>query len=245
MVTALSITAILLLSGCIEAGEPLMDTYGREGDWGVVHDFTLLDQHGENFTFSDVDSKVVVVMFIFTRCPDTCPVVTQNLVQTGEELGAKKSEVTFISISVDPEYDTPERLLTYSQTHAADWPHLTGPLEDLEAVWSDFYIGVDKNWIEMHSDENSSESNNSTEQESSDEGEQDAGHAEGNHSSAEPSGDNYTVGHNTVMYLIDSHGKRRVMHTGSSWDAEEVAFDILLLINNQHSETDEHDDLQH
>ncbi len=138
----------MLLSGCLGSGTVSFEGTAISGP--VAGDFTLTDQDGNNVTLSDYKGDVVVIMFIFTRCPDVCPVTTQNLDSVADELGSGMNGVTFLSVSVDPEYDTPERLKAFTQKHGVNWPHLTGSFEDSEAVWENFGIVVDKQFIEAH-----------------------------------------------------------------------------------------------
>jgi len=98
---------------------------------GPAPGFALTSQDGARVSLSDLHGKVVAVTFIFTRCSDTCPVLTpmMSLVQDrlGDDFGSK---VVFASITVDPEHDTPEMLKLYAQMHGADvagWSFLTGP----------------------------------------------------------------------------------------------------------------------
>jgi len=98
---------------------------------GPAPGFALTSQDRAQVRLSDLHGKVVAVTFIFTRCSDTCPVLTpmMSLVQDrlGDDFGPK---VVFASITVDPEHDTPEMLKLYAQMHGADvagWSFLTGP----------------------------------------------------------------------------------------------------------------------
>ncbi len=118
---------------------------------GPVEDFTLTDQHGEEFNLSDTRGDVVIAAFIFTRCPDVCPIITQSLRGVQEQLGDDYQEyVSTISITVDPEYDTPERLNEFTELHGVNWSHLTGTLEVMEPIWASFGITVQKAVIEAH-----------------------------------------------------------------------------------------------
>jgi protein SCO1/2 len=94
-------------------------------------DFTLMSQDDKPVALADLRGKVMAVTFIFTRCSDTCPVLTpmMSLVQDrlGRDFGTK---VAFASITVDPEHDTPDMLKLYAQMYGADvagWSFLTGP----------------------------------------------------------------------------------------------------------------------
>jgi len=118
---------------------------------GSAGDFTLEDHTGQNFSLSSLEGDLVVVSFIFTRCPDTCPLITSKLRHVADELGDKiGDEVHFVSVSLDPEYDTTERLSAYTELHQVDWPHLTGEREDLEQVWENFGLQVNRTFIESH-----------------------------------------------------------------------------------------------
>lgn len=111
----------------------------------------LTDQNGEQYLFNTDAEGVVVVSFIFTRCPDVCPILTQSLIEVESSLTEEEREdVTFVSISVDPDHDTPEVLKEYTERMGASWPHLTGSAEDLEDVWAAFAVVVQQNVIDMH-----------------------------------------------------------------------------------------------
>jgi len=116
-----------------------------------VLDFTLTDQNGENFTFSTLDKQVTVVSFIFTACPDVCPVITQSLRLVQEGLSPSDAEnVGFVSISVDPDRDTPEALTAYTERHGVAWPHLTGDKDVLADIYRNFGVLVDQEVIDAH-----------------------------------------------------------------------------------------------
>ena len=91
----------------------------------------------------------MVIGFIFTNCPDQCITVSQNMKYLRDNLNQSNEEnVSFISITVDPWRDSSSLLANYSQSSNYSWPHLTinslelDQLALLEAVWTDFNIGV-------------------------------------------------------------------------------------------------------
>ncbi|MEE8431242.1 MAG: copper chaperone PCu(A)C, partial [Candidatus Desulfatibia sp.] len=91
-------------------------------------------QDGENVRFFDdlIKDKVVAINFIYTRCPDTCPLETAQLVRVQNILGDRLGkDVFFYSISIDPENDTPAVLKEYKQRFKADWTFLTGKKSDI------------------------------------------------------------------------------------------------------------------
>ena len=77
-------------------------------------EFSLPERRGETVTRDDLKGKVSVVGFIFTRCASTCPRVSKAMAEQRKTL--KDAGVQFVSLSVDPEYDTPEILTTYADT---------------------------------------------------------------------------------------------------------------------------------
>tara|TARA_B100000809_G_C14961850_1_gene467681 strand:- start:6 stop:692 length:687 start_codon:yes stop_codon:yes gene_type:complete len=221
---SIALVLLLLLSGCI-GDEGVVTFEGTAISGPVAGDFTLSDQDGNQISLRDYSGDVVVVMFIFTRCPDVCPVTTQNLGEVSDILGNEMDGVTFLSISVDPEYDTQERLKSFAQKHGVDWPHLSGSLEESEKVWENFGIVVEKSFIDSHGGgNNSSNSSNS----SNDDHDDSDGHDHGEEQA------NYSVGHSTVMFILDKGQHKRVIWSGVSWVPEKVVNDIRILLGESH-----------
>lgn len=78
----------------------------------------------------------VMLNFIFTTCGAICPVMSQTFSEVPKKLGATTRGLRMISISIDPENDTPEKLRTYAATYGSTkrWTFLTGRRDDIEAV---------------------------------------------------------------------------------------------------------------
>jgi protein SCO1/2 len=107
-------------------------------------DVELVDQDGKTMRFySDVlKNKVVIINTFFTTCKSVCPPLNRNFEKIQEALGDRLGKDAFlISISVDPETDTPPRLKEYSQRfHAkAGWIFLTGKKENVD--WALYKLG--------------------------------------------------------------------------------------------------------
>ena len=97
---------------------------------GEVSDFSLINQNGDQVNLHHGPGEILVVAFIFTRCPDVCPVITQALKSVQQGLPVEYAhQIEFMSITVDPEFDTPERLKEYTDLHNVNWSHLTGDLD--------------------------------------------------------------------------------------------------------------------
>ena len=101
-------------------------------------DFALISQDGALVKLADFRGKVVAVTFIFTKCTDTCPVLTPMMSFVQDRLGADfGSKITFVSITVDPERDSPQVLREYGEAFGANfvgWSFLTGSPSDIRDV---------------------------------------------------------------------------------------------------------------
>ncbi len=98
---------------------------------GHVADFQLLDTRGKEFGLKDLKGKVWVADFIFTTCGSICPLMTKNMAALQRSYHLV-DDAAFVSISVNPEYDSPEILAQFAKQFAADtnqWHFLTGPRE--------------------------------------------------------------------------------------------------------------------
>jgi len=107
-------------------------------------DVVLVNQDGEKMRFySDVlKGKTVVISAFFTTCTSVCPTMNRNLEKVQEALGERIGKDVFIvSISVDPETDTPERLKAYARKFHAKpgWIFLTGKKENVD--WALYKVG--------------------------------------------------------------------------------------------------------
>ncbi|PAU87334.1 SCO family protein [Pseudomonas sp. WN033] len=99
-------------------------------------DTVLIDQHGQERRFySDLlENRVVLLNVIFTRCEDACPVITSKLKQVRRQLGERAEGIDFISLSSDPQNDTPQDLKVYAKKHGvedANWHFMTGDPADM------------------------------------------------------------------------------------------------------------------
>lgn len=105
-------------------------------DLGPAPAFVLTDQDGEPFDSAALAGRPWVVDFVFTRCPAICPVLSRSMARVQRATEAVAGRTRLVSISVDPEHDTPEVLRAYAGRHGADtarWSFLTG---DRQETWS-------------------------------------------------------------------------------------------------------------
>jgi len=111
-------------------------SFSATANWGADYfpNVPLVTHEGETVHFFDdlIKDKIVVINFIYTHCPDTCPLETAQLVRVQNILGDRVGkDVFFYSISVDPENDTPEVLVEYRKRFKANWTFLTGKESDI------------------------------------------------------------------------------------------------------------------
>lgn len=100
-----------------------------------VADFSLTNQNGKVVTLQDLRGDVWIADIIFTRCPAQCLRMTKNMA----ELQAQLPGVKFVSLTADPQFDTPEILRTYAKRFNApeNWMFLTGPKKDVYTLAMD------------------------------------------------------------------------------------------------------------
>ncbi len=97
-----------------------------------VADFSLTERSGKTITNKDLLGKPWCVNFIFTSCAMTCPANTKSMMELSH--ACKDLDVEFVTITVDPERDTPERLKQYAEIYQADpkkWLFLTGKQQEI------------------------------------------------------------------------------------------------------------------
>ncbi|HEY6169337.1 MAG TPA: SCO family protein [Verrucomicrobiae bacterium] len=113
-----------------------------------IQPFTLTNQHGAAVTLDNLHGKVWLAEIIFTRCAGPCLVMTRELAALQKEL-PRRDDLAFVSLTADPEFDTPAVLDKYAQANAGDasrWQLLTGPKRDLYSLAiRSLLLSVDEN----------------------------------------------------------------------------------------------------
>ena len=204
-----------MLAGCSQTPASFMGTEltAREPATG----FTLVDQFGEETSLSDKRGNVVALTFLYTNCPDICPLTAHSLAKAHEALGDDTAGVSIIAISVDPDRDTPQQAHTYSQQRNMldKWSFLTGPEEELSLLWEAYYVAVDR----------TDDSGGAIESLGTDLARETLASSEGLSEKAA-----YLVTHSAPVYLIDQEGRMRSVITDLTLDPEPLVHDIRLLL---------------
>ena len=100
-------------------------------------DFALVDgMTGANVSLGGLRGSVVALAFLYTRCPDICPLTAEYFRQSQTTLGSDSSRVQFVAVSVDPINDVPQSVRAFSEQHHLDrnWHFLIGPAASLQSV---------------------------------------------------------------------------------------------------------------
>jgi protein SCO1/2 len=96
--------------------------------FGSVPQFSLIERNGRPITLAELKGKVWIANFIYTNCPDTCPIQSAQMREIQEDFKNEK-DLLLVSITVDPTRDTPQVLSQYAKRFSADparWFFLTG-----------------------------------------------------------------------------------------------------------------------
>src|SRR5262245_41460488 len=146
---AATMTALVLLLWPVIGVAHQAKEGGRLSKIGPAPDFTLTRTDGGPLALSDLRGKVVAVTFIYATCTDTCPLLTDKMAGMQKRLGRDfGSKVRFVSITVDPERDTPQILAQYARNHGANpagWAFLTGTPAEIRDVGRRYGIYAQKN----------------------------------------------------------------------------------------------------
>ena len=113
--------------------------------YGSVPDFSLTDRSGNSVTLAQLRGRIWIADFIYTTCTDTCPLQTAMMAKLQEEYAAQP-DIQLVSITVDPERDTPQALALYAdkyQANAKRWYFLSGPRDRIvQLIQQGFHLAV-------------------------------------------------------------------------------------------------------
>ena len=164
--------------------------------------FTLLNQFGEETSLSDFRGKVVLLTFLYTNCPDVCPITTNQLREAHDSLGETVNDIAIVAISVDPDRDTVAAAMDYSERWKMTdrWSYLVGTQSELAPTWKSYYMDPASLRPSAHTEAGSAHDL------SPDTGPRNAG-------ADALVRESYLVIHSAPIYLIDRDGVLRVVIT--------------------------------
>lgn len=162
-------------------------------------DFRLTDQRGQVVALSDFRGKAVALTFIYTHCPDVCPLIAANMGQAYRQLGDVAKRVALVAVSVDPKGDTPASIQEFLKAHRVEGmlTYLHGSFAQLRPVWAHYYVGSDAKEINPEA-------------------------------AALSAPTPQQVGHTAIIYVIDPRGRIRVFLPGN-FAPRDLVTDLRLL----------------
>lgn len=110
-----------------------------------AYDFELPDAEGRMASLASLRGKVVVLTFLYARCPDYCPLVADQISKVHAQLGPLRDQVAFVAVSVDPSGDTPDAIRRFLEAHHVDGilTYVRGTRAQLQPVWAHYFVASD------------------------------------------------------------------------------------------------------
>jgi protein SCO1/2 len=146
VIAAVAIALLLTISGC---NREVVGDYPAANGNNCLPAISLIDQHGASVSLASLKGKPVLVDFIYTSCASTCPRLTAKMVQVARELGPELgAKATIVSITLDPEHDSPAELAKYAKVQGADeagWLFLTGTPAQIDRVLALYHLERTRN----------------------------------------------------------------------------------------------------
>ena len=178
--------------------------------------FQLADQFGQTVSLEDFQGKVVLLTFLYTNCPDVCPITTSQLREAHALLGEDADKVAIVAVSVDPERDTVASAHRFSErwNMTDNWSYLVGTEDELRPIWKAYFIDPAVN---DRDNANSEEPQESTPQ---------APSIGGVDALIQAS---YLVIHSAPIYIIDKDGIMQSLFT-LPFETESLMHDVMLLL---------------
>jgi cytochrome oxidase Cu insertion factor (SCO1/SenC/PrrC family) len=112
----------------------------------MAPDFTLTDQNGHTLSLSSFRGHSVVLEFMDTHCTDICPIISQEFIDAYHDLGPQASHVVFVAVNVNGYHVAVSDVAGFTKEHQLNtirnWHFFTGPVSDLQSVWSSYGVAV-------------------------------------------------------------------------------------------------------
>lgn len=143
--------AVLLAAGCGGSKQVAAFRGSTITDPAPAADFALHDQDGRLVRLSDQRGRTVIVAFLYTHCPDVCPLIAENLNLALRRLGRQAGTVRVLAVSVDPKGDTPAAVRRYVVQHRLlpQFRYLRGDRAQLEPVWKAYGVSAQATRLDL------------------------------------------------------------------------------------------------
>lgn len=149
----LAAAVVLLAAGCggaspkaVDQGPTLSPYRGIDVvGTSTAPAFALRDQAGRLVRMSDQRGRFTLVTFLYTHCPDVCPLIAEHLNTALQRLGTTRNDTRVLAVSVDPKGDTAAAVRRFVAVHRLlpEFRYLRGSAAQLEPVWAAYNIAAD------------------------------------------------------------------------------------------------------
>jgi protein SCO1/2 len=119
-------------------------TIGVKGH--TIPEFSFINQNNDSITNADYNGSIYVANFFFTNCPTICPIMTNKMKYVQDKLSVYPN-IKFLSHTVDPQNDSPEKLLEYAnsmQSDLSNWNFVTGEKKEIYKIAASYFVNVSK-----------------------------------------------------------------------------------------------------
>ena len=183
----------------------------------TAYDFTLPDADGREVSLSSFKGKVVVLTFLYARCPDVCPLIADQFHRIYQRLGDTARHAAFVAVSVDPVGDTPGAIRDFLKQHRVEGEltYLRGTAAQLQPVWARYFVGSDAGRPTNAAGA----------------GQQTPAKPQASPNSQTPSTTPLPgqVGHTSIVYVIDQQGQIRLF-LPANFDPKDLEGDVRALV---------------
>ncbi|MFT4888438.1 MAG: protein SCO1/2 [Pseudohongiellaceae bacterium] len=194
-----------------------------------IQEFDLVDENLAVYTSENLKDRWTLLFFGFTSCPDICPITMSELKKFYEQLDPNlKDDLSIVMVSVDPERDDPETIGNYVNGFNEEFLGVTGNLDSIAGVASQFFVGYSDPVYPSEID-NQSQEQHQHGQEQVTQQQQDPHHGAVEHSSVgDSTADDSTAGHSTAAatsapaieeYLISHSGHLAIVNPDGNYHA--------------------------
>ena len=138
------LAALVACAGCAGKASPPAFRGTELSPPAVAPAFTLTDQQGRRVSLAGARGHYAVVTFLYTHCPDVCPVIAGNLNRVLATPVARRAGLRVLAVSVDPTRDTPAAVRRYVREHRLRpaFSYLIGTHAQLAPVWRGFHVAA-------------------------------------------------------------------------------------------------------
>ena len=142
LISAILVVIVIIIITHGSSNSQAADLQGTDLGSVSAPDFHLTDQFGNPVSLSQFRGHPVVLTFLYTHCPDTCPLIADKLHLALEKVGADSSKVGVLAVSTDPQNDDQQAAYHFSQVHHLlnQWHFLVGARAALTPIWGAYHV---------------------------------------------------------------------------------------------------------